>query len=192
MSILFSTLAAEAYANQFLSEHLSGRDLDALDRLPFHEKLVLAPQVAVGRRLFHRGEEPMQSIDRLHGLRRHLVHPKPRVISVKKHHLYERPGSDDYNPQEAARALIAVARVAVGLSEIPEAPSPPDGTAAHLSSKATEIFEFADSAIELPRKGRRLRRIRRKPRIASKVELPKIPSTRLTDLPEESEGTDTR
>lgn len=186
MSILFSTLAAEAYANQFLSEHLTGKDFQAMDRLPFNEKLMLAPQIALGRRLFERGHEPMQSIDRLHRLRRHLVHPKPRRVDVKKGQLFEGPGSSDYNPREAAKALVAVSSAAVRLSEIPEAPSSPDSTAQNLNSSAKEILEIGAEAISIPRQGNRLKRIVRRKKGRS-LHLPTIPVTRLTEAPE---GTD--
>ena len=190
MSILFSTLAAEAYANQFLSEHLEAPDAEAVDRLPFNDKLMLAPQLAFGQRLFDRGEEPMQTIDRLHRLRRHLVHPRPRAVAVKRGHLYEKPGSSDYNPKEAAKALVGVARIAVRLSEVPEAPSPADPTAQHLDSNAKEILEIAGEAAKIPRRGSPLKRLRRKRLPGAEPRLPRIPLVRLTDRPEEGEPAD--
>src|SRR4051794_6803015 len=40
-AILFAALASEGYINAFLAEHLSGADLDALDRLSTTEKYVI-------------------------------------------------------------------------------------------------------------------------------------------------------
>lgn len=76
-SALFSALAAESYINEFLGVHFKGKDLEAVDRFTPVNKYVLGTRLALGKPMFRRGDEPMQTIAALFKLRDKLVHPKP-------------------------------------------------------------------------------------------------------------------
>src|ERR1044072_3764201 len=177
-SILFSALSAEAYANQFLVEQVKAREAKALDRLPFPDKLVLGPQVARGKTLFDRGAEPMQSIDALYRLRSMLVHPRPRKLEIKKGALFRRPGDVEYNPNEAARFLVAVATVAVQLWSGEE--DRPDATATGIVKYKDDLLEFGrltENRIPEAPKSLLPRLIRRKPPAAGDLTALPIPRT---------------
>jgi hypothetical protein len=114
-AILFAALACEAFINEFLDEHLSGADLDATDRLTTLDKYVLGPRLAIGRPLLERGHEPAQSIRDLFRLRDRLVHSKPREVP-KRVSLFDDPAEfDTYNPEAAAKFIVAVADAATEL-----------------------------------------------------------------------------
>jgi hypothetical protein len=196
-SILFSALSAEAYANQFLAEYVQTRDAKALDRLPFPDKLLIAPRVAFGRTLLDRGREPMQTIDALYRLRTQLVHPRPRKVHVKEGSLFEQAGYDDYNPEVAARSLVGVATVVVELwrpagEEVPAFP-----TATAIVDHRRELHGFGKSCRErLPKAPKRfgLPRLRKRETTdAVDISAPEIPRT-TTDPAAETRytGTDPR
>lgn len=76
-SVLFSAIATEAYANEFIAATLTPADADAVDRLAAVDKLLLAPRLAGLASPFDRGQEPIQSLARLFRARNALVHPRP-------------------------------------------------------------------------------------------------------------------
>lgn len=59
-------------------------DAEALDRLKPPDRFIVGPQVALGEQLFTRDREPMGSIIRLFRLRNELVHPRTRVLQIRK------------------------------------------------------------------------------------------------------------
>jgi hypothetical protein len=58
-TVLFSALAAEAFANELLDELLSAADAAALDKLPTPEKLIFTTRAATGTSPLARGAQPM-------------------------------------------------------------------------------------------------------------------------------------
>ena len=173
-SILFSALAAEAYVNEFLLRQaghagLAKKDVEGLDKLSTPEKYVLGPRAVLGRAVFGRGRQPIQDIRDLFKLRNLLVHPKARRVKVRKNHLFDVPGFEDYNPEAAARFLVAVATAAVALSNATDPPGPVDST-------ATGVIELSDELLSLTRDaGSQLPPV---PRVRLKARtIPKIPST---------------
>jgi hypothetical protein len=110
--ILYAAFAAESFINEFMSMHFAGSDLRTLDRLPTAEKYALAPRLALGRELFDRSREPLQTIARLFRLRDMLVHPKPgRAVTSQA-----KGGADPlFNPGVAASMLVAAAEGAEAL-----------------------------------------------------------------------------
>jgi len=98
-SVLFAILAAEAYANQYLQAHLSGKEFEAADKLPTFDKYLLGPRLVSGQDLLDRQEEPAGTLRELLSERSKLVHPK----------LDKGSGAPRYTPADAARYIVAVA-----------------------------------------------------------------------------------
>ena len=115
-AILFAALASEGFANEFLSEHLAPADLKAVDRMPTVEKYVLGPRLAFGYSLFDRGHEPIQSIQQLFGLRDKLVHARPREVPERGSVFDDPADFSEYNPEAAAKYIIAVPDAATALT----------------------------------------------------------------------------
>ena len=59
--------------NQYLQWHLTGAEFKGADVLPTLEKYLLGPRLVVGHDLFKRGENPIQTLGKLFGLRSRLV-----------------------------------------------------------------------------------------------------------------------
>lgn len=112
-AILFAALASEAFANEFLDEHLAPADVKALDRLPTVEKYVLGSRIAFGDPLFDRGHEPIQSIQKLFGLRDKLVHARPRPVPALGSVFDDPADFAEYNPAHAAKYIVAAADAAM-------------------------------------------------------------------------------
>jgi hypothetical protein len=104
--MLFVAFAAEAYINEFIAAYFTGNDRNAIDRMPPAEKYTLAPRLALGKALFPRGVEPVQTIARLFKQRDLLVHPKPGRGLPEPDRWVADPV---YNP---AQAVIYLAHVA--------------------------------------------------------------------------------
>lgn len=111
-SLLYSAFAAEAFVNEFIEAHFTGKDFDAIDRMGTVDKYAIAPALALGEEVFDRGSEPLTSIAKLFDLRAGLVHPKPgKIVKPSK-----AGGSHPtQNPKHAAQYLIAVADAAIAL-----------------------------------------------------------------------------
>jgi hypothetical protein len=108
-AMLFSALAAEAYANEFVREHFPNpQALMAVDQWKTLDKLVLAPRLALGEPVFERGQEPIQTVARLFKRRNALVHPKPQDDEPTT----ALDADPVYSPVEAARMIVAVADAA--------------------------------------------------------------------------------
>lgn len=112
-SVLFSALAAEALANEFLAASLRRREIGALDRLRTPDKLLLGPRLCGQEDVLRSGGEPHASLVALFKVRNELVHPKPGRFAG-----YIRPGghgTDEklYGPEQAVRYLVAVAHAAL-------------------------------------------------------------------------------
>lgn len=119
-AILFAAFAAEAYVNEFVTKHFSGRDYETIDRLPPVEKYALAPRLALGREVFSRSQEPLQTLRELFRERDVLVHPKPEKGVTDRPawpHRGEPPADPVYNPTNACRFIVAVADSAKTLVE---------------------------------------------------------------------------
>lgn len=110
-TVLFTALAAEGYANEFLATFLSGRALEGADRLSTVDKFVLGPRLAGLESPIEYGREPGPALVELFKTRNELVHtsPQPGVYAVEMDEGETRP----YEPQCAARYLIQVAHAAV-------------------------------------------------------------------------------
>jgi hypothetical protein len=109
--VLFTALAAEGYANEFLATFLSGQALEGADRLPTVDKFVLGPGLAGRESPIDYGSEPGQSLVALFKARNALVHTslEPGIYAIELDADDTRP----YEPRCAARYLIQVARAVV-------------------------------------------------------------------------------
>jgi hypothetical protein len=110
-TVLFTALAAEGYANEFLAAFLSGQALKGADRLPTVDKFVLGPGLAGLKSPIDYESEPGQSLVALFKARNKLVHTslEPGVYAIELDGDDTRP----YEPRWAARYLIQVARAVV-------------------------------------------------------------------------------
>src|SRR5262245_22788354 len=83
-TVIYSAMACEAAANDFLAETTgAAKELfDALDRLPTVKKLLAGPQAVLRKPLFAAGSEPLQSVDALFKRRNDLVHPRARTLDI--------------------------------------------------------------------------------------------------------------
>jgi hypothetical protein len=140
---------------------LAKKDIEAIDHLPTAEKFVLSPRLILGEAVFGRGREPIQRIRALFKLRDQLVHPKVRRVRVRKHHLFDRPGFQDYNPESAAQFVVAVSKAAIALSEATDPPGPTDATAQGVLSVSDRLLEMGQNSREKvpPRPKPRVRRL---------------------------------
>jgi hypothetical protein len=111
-SVLFSAMAAEAYANEFLAAFLSAKDLEAVDRLRSSDKLLLGPRLCREQDVLERGAEPHASLTALFDTRNRLIHAKPGRFAGYVGQGYEED-ENLYGPEKAVRFLVAVAHAAV-------------------------------------------------------------------------------
>ena len=144
-AILFAMLAAEAYVNQFLAWHLTGRDLAGADKLPTLDKFVQGPRLAIGRQLLPRGSEPTQTLSDLLALRSRLVHPKLRQRRAMHKGQLDPPDYDTFNPTTAARYIIAVAD-AVGWLFVNADPPTSDLAVAAVDFEREAFIDHAERA----------------------------------------------
>jgi hypothetical protein len=131
-AVLFSAIAAEAYANEFIAATLSSAEAEAADRLATVDKLLLAPRLAGLESPFERGAEPIQSLARLFRARNALVHPRPGQTGAYAHVVTD----DDqrtFGPSAAATFIEATAHAAVLLHPLrPDRP---------LAAPASRVWE---------------------------------------------------
>jgi hypothetical protein len=144
-SVLFSALAAEAFVNAALAEKMSGEEFAGVDKLRTVDKYVFGPQVAIGRRLFERGQEPAQSIAQLFKLRDRLVHAKPRSLTIDKR-TFGDPRYEEFNPPAAARYLTAVAGAVATLYDACE--MEPGAVVMSIDEHKDRFIEFGESLRE--------------------------------------------
>jgi hypothetical protein len=145
-SVLFSALAAEAYVNEFLARFLTGRDLDAVDRMSTVDKYVVGTHLATGETLFSRDTQPAQTIGELFKLRHKLVHPKPGygppppIDGFFRHQ--ESEYMTEYTAPEASRFLTAVAAGATILVKraFPDGPIDFPATIIYLGQRAIDSY----------------------------------------------------
>lgn len=130
-SVVFSALAAEAYANDFLAEMLPTVDVEAMDRLPALDKLLLGPKVAGMSPPLDRGREPAQTIRRLFQVRNSLVHPRRNDHGAFIQYLTEEDEAA-FGPRAAGRFLRRVSDAILAMENLCPPPSLA-GTAALLS-----------------------------------------------------------
>jgi hypothetical protein len=121
-SVLFSALAAEAYANEFLWAVVSEADAESADRLATADKLLLGPRLAGLSTPLDRAHDPLQAIIRLCKARNALVHPKPSGYAAYIRDLTDSE-EEAIGPKAAARYLVAVARTIVVLDPMRPRPS---------------------------------------------------------------------
>ena len=117
-SVIFSALAAEAYANEFLEATCAAADAAAVDRLATPEKLLLAPRLSGLPSVLERGREPHQTIRRLFRVRNVLVHPTAQGYSALVIHDLTDKDEADLGPVAAGVYLVAVARVIVEMDAL--------------------------------------------------------------------------
>jgi len=110
-TVLFAALAAEGYANEFLASHLSGRNLEAADRLPTTDKLVMGPMLAGLESPISYDREPGQSLTSLFKARNDLVHPPVRTGTYPD--IFKAEDHRPYEPRNTARFMIEVAHAQV-------------------------------------------------------------------------------
>src|SRR5688572_28829402 len=104
-----AAFSAEAYINEFLEARVTERDFEALDRLSTPEKYVLGARLVLGKDLFRRDRNPLQSLRTLFTIRNRLAHPKGLQVG--------RAGSTDradfvLSPETAMRHIVHVATAA--------------------------------------------------------------------------------
>jgi hypothetical protein len=109
--VLFSAFAAEAYVNEFLAAHLSGPDLDAIDRMRTIEKYIIGTRLAYGEQLFFRDREPYPDMKALFKQRNLLVHARPGT-GPSSQGLTAVALEGALDPVRLARFLVAVAGAA--------------------------------------------------------------------------------
>jgi hypothetical protein len=110
-AVLFTALAVEAAANFYIATMLP-EDAERLDKLKTVDKLLVAPRLASGEALFVTDREPIGQVRRLFQLRNRIVHPK-----VGKSAVVGDVGGVDFTPLEAAKCMVAAARVVYTLHE---------------------------------------------------------------------------
>lgn len=152
-AILFTTLAAEAIVNEFIfiegkRTGLSEPDIQAIDKMSTPDKYVLGVQLVSGAALFDRASGPGQAIGALFKLRRHLVHPKRRLVKVKKSNLFDQAGYDDFNPDAAARFIVAVAEAGEILAKASARPDSDYSFPSSIASRRQAIRELGEMAHE--------------------------------------------
>ncbi len=117
-SVLFSALAVEATANQFLAIVLSPADVKTVDRLPTLDKLLIGPRLAGVETPFERGRDPMQTLKRLFDARNALVHPKPGKAATHAHVLMSAQDLATFGPKATVAYIAAAAHTGVLLGEL--------------------------------------------------------------------------
>lgn len=117
-SVIFSALAVEAYANEFLVATCVRADAAAVDRLPTPEKLILAPRLNGLPTVVQRGREPHQTISRLFKVRNLLVHPSAQGYSALVIDDLTDRDEADLGPTAAGDYLIAVGHMIFELNTI--------------------------------------------------------------------------
>jgi hypothetical protein len=139
-AVLFALLAAEAFANQYLQTHLSGKEFEAADKLPTLDKFLLGPRLVSGESLLDRSGEPAGTLKKLCDQRSALVHPK----------LAKPGGGRDgpvYTPEEAARYIVAVADAA-GWLLANSKPAQFDMTVVAVDQEREYFLDFGRQATE--------------------------------------------
>lgn len=76
-SILFLAFALESFINEIAIECCK-EEFDSIDKLSALDKWDIIPKLAIHKRLFKKGEEPYQSIDRIFDYRNLFAHFKPQ------------------------------------------------------------------------------------------------------------------
>jgi hypothetical protein len=143
-TMLFSALAAEAYANEFVREHFPNRqELMAVDRWKTVDKFVLAPRLALGEAVLERGHEPIQTVARLFKRRDALVHPKPEDDDPSM----ALDADPVYSPLEAARMIVAVADAAQRLVHAGRLGDGTDVMAHSILSVRSQLVRFGESGM---------------------------------------------
>lgn len=117
-AVLFSALAVEATANQFLPIVLSPADVNTIDRLPTLDKLIVGPRLAGADTPFERGREPMQTLKRLGDARNALVHPRPGKAATLAHIVMTEDDLRTHGPKAAVDYVKAAAHAGVLLSDL--------------------------------------------------------------------------
>jgi hypothetical protein len=116
LSMVLSAFAAEASANRFLHNRLSGHDLKtALAIRPPAEKFAVGTRLALGQTLFPRDDEIYRQLSSLFVLRNRLVHSRPRQIEAEE--VLGVGAYKEFNPLAALDYLNIVSRAAQTLLE---------------------------------------------------------------------------
>lgn len=145
-TILYCILAAEAYANQYLQWHLTGAEFKGADVLPTLEKYLLGPPLVVGHDLFKRGENPIQTLGKLFGLRSRLVHPKLRPKAPLLRASEDPPDFEIFNPDDGARYRVTVAEAVVTMFVAGRTPPYFDPVVGVIASDRGFYLQFGEAA----------------------------------------------
>lgn len=156
---LWAALAAEAYVNQFLYE----ADKKTFDQLEDQKaptigksgdgrpgKYVEGVECALGRSLFDRRRDPIQTLAALFKLRDRLVHPKTRTVKLGGTGVFTEPGLEDFNPKGLAKFLAAVAVAAKTLSDEQPEKLPLDETSSFIAANRVKVKHMGEMAMHLP------------------------------------------
>lgn len=133
-SMLFSAIAAEAFANEFVDDTLGRNMAGTLDKLSTVDKLIVGAQLVAGNASpLDKGRQPMQDIAGLATTRDRLVHPKEKGgIAAWTQHVTQ----DDENRVGAAaaeRAILAVVDLVVVCNPLQKHPNLHGGAAKRIS-----------------------------------------------------------
>lgn len=133
-SVLFSAIAAEAFANELVDDTLGRNMAGTLDKLSTADKLIVGAQLVAGNASpLDKGRQPMQDIAGLATTRDRLVHPKEKGgIAAWTQHVTE----DDENRVGAAaaeRAILAVVDLVVVCNPLQTHPNLHGGAAKRIS-----------------------------------------------------------
>ena len=141
-AVIFTALAVEAYANDFLSEVLVPADVDVLERLPTLEKLLLGPRLANLDSAFDRGAEPIQTIKKLFEVRNGLVHARGGGYGPFMQYLKDKD-YEDFGPKACGRYIRRVAETIATLDTLYEPP--------HMVGLAVNLSRYPQVIDELVR-----------------------------------------
>lgn len=145
-TVLFTALAVEAYANEFLEDAVSSADAHVLDRLAAPEKLLFGSRLAGVEPALDRGRQPLQRLIKLAEARNALVHPRrvgPKSIGAFPHNVTARD-RELIGPRAAADYVIAAAQAMVLLE-----PCRPAAMLGDFASAIVEGCAALDEHVEL-------------------------------------------
>jgi hypothetical protein len=143
-SVIFAALAAEAYANGFLAEHLTEAEVEAVDRLPTIDKLLTGPKHAGLESPLDPGREPVQTLRELFHSRNRLVHPRRDEHGAYLQYLNEED-EKIFGPPRVGRYILAVTQTIAAMEAICRGRSSMAGTSLLLSGDPAVIEELVAS-----------------------------------------------
>lgn len=123
-SVLFASLAAEAFTNELLDELLSRADFEAVDKLPTPEKLLIGTRLAgAGESPLERGAQPLQDVALLFKTRNRLVHARPQGGIAAWDRDVEESDEQAIGPKAALTAILRVAETVAMCTKLQKHPN---------------------------------------------------------------------